>query len=578
LLTQFFFLHHGNKGNIYFESADFPSVTFLMSQCGGVHLGQISNIIVTLCETAMTQPDIIFIVLDTQRADRLGSYGYDKPISSNLDHFAEKSVFFKQAVSPAQWTVPSHASMFSGLYPSAHQLLQSSQRLSPSHPHVAELLSSAGYETVGFCNNPLVGILNNGLKRGFKQFYNYGGAVPSTPRSSSKWPRPLNLLAESYTQGLRKLSYPIQNFFGQSDLAFQISLHAWLTPLWSRMANFKGQNERSVQDVIHYLQNREKKNVQQSLFLFLNLMETHLPFWPPGKFVDEVVPYFRDNKEARTIMRTWNKEAYRWAAPLSKPLSELEHRVLNDMYDAEVAYQDGYLGDLLDAIQDRAKKNNTLTIIVADHGDGIGDHGYMGHAFVAYEELIHVPLIMNWPEAWPNPSQIASPVSTRRLFHTMIDAVGEWPQEFNRDILKETRDLSLRHTVDGHDPENKTALSEVYPPLNFVKAIEKRQPELLQDYHCLDERFALVRERKDSTVKLIQRDGRADELFDLQIDSLELNNIINQELNLSEALNRELNLLEREIRKQQDHFKGEEIDLESDSQLMQRLKGLGYLD
>jgi arylsulfatase A-like enzyme len=522
----------------------------------------------------MAQPDIIFIVLDTQRADRLGSYGYDKPISPNLDRFATQSILFEQAVAPAQWTVPSHASMFSGLYPSAHQVLQSSQRLSPGFPHIAELLSCAGYETVGFCNNPLVGILNNGLKRGFKQFYNYGGAVPSTPRSSSKWPYPLNILAESYTQGLRQLSYPIQNFFGRSDLAFQISLNAWLTPLWSKLANFKGQNERSVKDVVHFLQKREQRETQQPLFLLLNFMETHLPFWPPGRFVDEMVPYFRDNKEARTIMRTWNKEAYRWAAPLAKPLGELEHNVLNDMYDAEVAYQDDYLGSLFDTIQDRAKKNDTLTIIVADHGD----HGYMGHAFVAYEELVHVPLIVNWPGVWSNPSEIAAPVSTRRVFHTMLDAVSLWPQQIDRDVLKEGRDLTLRHTVNGRDPESNTALSEVYPPLNFVKAIERRQPELLKDFRCLEERFAIVHQDQYSTFKLVQIDSRPEELFNLGTDPLELTNVINRESTLSEVLNRELNFLEGEVRKQQDHFIGEDLDLESDTHLMQRLRGLGYLD
>jgi uncharacterized sulfatase len=526
----------------------------------------------------MTLPDIIFIVLDTQRADRLGAYGYDKPISTNLDRFASQSILFERAVAPAQWTVPSHASMFTGLYPSAHQVLQSSQRLNPGHSHIADRLSSAGYDTVGFCNNPLVGILDNGLKRGFKQFYNYGGAVPSTPRSSSSLPQPLNHLAESYTQALRKLSYPVQNFFGRSDLAFQISLTSWLTPLWSKMANFKGQNERSVNDVVHFLQDREQKEVERPLFLFLNLMETHLPFWPPGRYIDKVAPYFRESKEARTIMRTWNKEAYRWAAPLPEPLSELEHHVLNDLYDAEVAYQDDYLGSLFDTIRARQRKNETLTIIVADHGDGLGDHGYMGHAFVAYEELVHVPLIVNWPGVWSKPSRISTPVSTRRVFHTMMDAVQEWPLEVDRDAVNKTRRLSLRHTVDGRDPENKTAISEVYPPLNFVKAIESRQPELLNEFNCLDQRLAIVRQDENSIFKLIQLDHKPHELFDLPADSLELDNLIDLKPDLRDTLNRELNSLEKEVQKQKNDFVGEDINLVGDSQLMQRLRGLGYLD
>ncbi len=336
-----------------------------------------------------------------------------------------RGVVFEQAIAPAQWTIPSHASMFTGLYPTAHQVTQSSHSLSSARPHLVEILSAAGYETVGFCNNPLVGILNNGFKRGFRQFYNYGGAIPSLPQSSSSLPWPFNSLVEGYTQFLRRISYPIQNYFGQSDLAFRFSLHSWATPLWSKMANFKGQNARSVQDVSHFLRMQGKRTAEKPLFLFLNLMETHLPFWPPGEYVDQVAPYMRESKEARTIMRTWNREAYRWAAPLEEPLGELEAKVLHDMYDAEVAYQDDYLGELFEVLERRAKRANTLTVIVADHGDGLGEHGYMGHAFVAYQELAHVPLIVDWPDRMPEAERVAAPVSTRRVFHTMLEAAGK---------------------------------------------------------------------------------------------------------------------------------------------------------
>ena len=212
----------------------------------------------------MQQPDIVFIVLDTQRVDRLGCYGRQiretgASISPNLDAFAQGGTLFDQAVSPAQWTIPSHASMFTGLYPTAHQVLQSNQSLGPDRPHLAEALQAAGYQTIGFCNNPLVGILNNGFKRGFERFYNYGGAIPSMPESATRLPWPLNWALERYTQFLRRISYPIQNFFGQSDLAFRLSLNAWLTPLWSKMANFKGQNERSVHDLTYLLQRRDEE-------------------------------------------------------------------------------------------------------------------------------------------------------------------------------------------------------------------------------------------------------------------------------------------------------------------------------
>ncbi len=528
----------------------------------------------------MQQPDIIFIVLDTQRADRLGCYGRHvrdtgASISPNLDTFALRGTLFERAIAPAQWTIPSHASMFTGLYPTAHQVLQSNQTLGPDRPHLAEALQATGYQTIGFCNNPLVGILNNGFKRGFELFYNYGGAIPSMPESATHLPWPLNRALESYTQFLRRISYPIQNFFGQSDVAFRLSLNAWLTPIWSKMANFKGQNQRSVHDLIHLLRRREGGNTKQPLFLFLNLMETHLPFWPPGEYIDLVAPYFRNNQEARDILRRWNREAYRWAAPLAEPLGELEERVLGDIYDAEVAYQDDYLGELFDFFAQRDKANNTLTIIVSDHGDGLGEHGYFGHAFVAYEELVHVPLILHWPDKIPAGRRIASPVSTRRVYQTMLDAAGSVLKGMHQLDPQEINGLSLMETIHGRDPENNTAFSEIYPPLNFAKAIQRRQPELLQRFRCLENRLAVVRD----TFKLIRVSDLPEELFDLDADPLELANLLSERPAVAANLNLEGEQLAMVTQKQRENLAaGASLDLEADEQLLERLRGLGYVE
>ncbi|MCP5094299.1 MAG: sulfatase [Chloroflexi bacterium] len=521
-------------------------------------------------------PDILFIVLDTQRADRLGCYGHKKAITPNLDKFAEQGTLFEQAISPAQWTIPTHASLFTGLYPTTHQVTQSSQSLPETTPHLAEVLQAANYQTVGFCNNPLVGILNNGFRRGFDTFYNYGGAIPSLPQNSSRLPWPLNKLAESYTQFLRRISYPIQNFFGQSDLAFRLSLNAFLTPIWSRLANFKGQNARSVKDVVYFLQQHEKKEDERPLFLFLNLMETHLPFWPPGEYIDKTAPYFKSNKEARDLMRKWNHEAYRWAAPLSEPMGELEERVLSDMYDAEVAYQDDYLGQLFEVLDGRSNKKNTLTIIVADHGDGLGDHGYMGHAFVAYQELVHVPMMMQWPTQMATPRRINTPVSTRRIYHTILDAIGRLPAEPQVDPVQ-VHKLTLLNTINGRDPENGTAYSEIYPPMTFVRAIEKRQPELLEQHRCLSTRRAVVQISEDQPYKLIEIEDESNELFNLATDPLELEDVKLVQSAISEELRQELKRIAAQVEAQRSGLTaGEAVDI--DEHLLQRLRGLGYID
>jgi uncharacterized sulfatase len=521
----------------------------------------------------MNRPDILFVVLDTQRADRLGCYGYDRPLSPNLDAFASEGVLFEQAVSPAQWTVPSHASMFTGLYPTAHHVTQSSRSLGPDRHHVAEVLRQAGYETVGFCNNPLVGILDNGFKRGFDTFYNYGGAFPSVPRSSSRLPWPLSAWTEAYTQFLRRISYPIQNFFARSELALSISLTAWLTPLWSRFARFKGQNERSVHDVAHFLDRREASGRDRPLFLFLNLMETHLPFWPRRRFIDQVAPVVRQNREARRIMNAWNREAYRWAAPLAEPLGDLEAQVLSDMYDAEVAYQDDYLGELFAAMARRSRRRDTLTIFVSDHGDGLGEHGYFGHAFVAYEELLHVPLVLHWPAQLPPGARIETPVSTRRIYHTILDAAGALPDLPQLDA-SEVRRLTLRHTVRGRDPEGGVAFGEVEPPLNFIRAIEHRHPELLTAFRCLSPRRAVV----EGGWKLIAVDDQPDELFCLAEDPLELQDRLADEPTRTAQLGESLARFRALVEKQRLGMTvGDDVELD-DEKLLQQLRGLGYIE
>ncbi len=521
----------------------------------------------------MSQPDIIFLVLDTQRADKLGCYGHSRAITPNLDRFAEEAVLFVQGIAPAQWTVPSHASMFTGLYPAAHQVTQSHQALGPERPHLAELLRTAGYDTVAFCNNPLVGILNNGFKRGFQTFYNYGGAFPSTPAESSSLPWPLSRLAAAYTQFLRRISYPIQNFFAQSELAFILSINAWMTPLWSKLANFKGQNERSVTDIVRFLQKREQKKEARPLFLFINLMETHLPFWPPRRFVDELAPYLNRDNTAKTTMRAWNREAYRWQAPLAQPLSELDKQVLEDLYDAEVAYQDDYLGQLFDLLKQRQNHNNTLTVVVGDHGDGIGEHGYMGHAFVAYQELVHVPLLLHWPGRL-QPNQVQTPASTRRVYHTMLDAAAALPESHPYLDTAEVKGLSLLETVRGREQEH-AAYSEIYPPLNLVKAIERRQPELLEPAGCYQVRRALVKEQ----YKLIQIDDAAAELYDLQADPHEQTNLAAAHPDVTTDLNDHLNRVRRQTELQRERFtSGAAADAQMDEHLLQRLRGLGYLE
>ena len=245
------------------------------------------------------------------------------------------------------------------------------------------------------------------------------------------------------------------------------------------------------------------------------------------------------------------------------------------MYDAEVTYQDDYLGELFATLADRTRADNTMTVIVSDHGDGLGEHGYFGHAFVAYQELVHVPLILHWPGHIPAGKRVENPVSTRRIYHTILEASGKLPEATKGLDPQEVHNLTLLETIRGRDPEQNTAFAEVYSPLNFARAVQHRQPELLDRYRCLETRQAVVRGNE----KLIQVSGKPDELFDLKVDPLELSDMLSGQPALGNILSRELERLERSTAAQQKNFgAGDDLDPEADKQLLERLRGLGYVE
>ena len=522
----------------------------------------------------MTAPDVLLIVLDSQRADRLGCYGYQAATTPNLDSFAREAVLFEQAISPAQWTIPSHASLFTGLYPTAHRVTQYRQTLGADVPHLVEVLSASGYETIGLSNNALVGVLKNGFTRGFDTFCNYSGALPNVLKVSTQPASPLGRVVQQIGHKLRRAVRPIQNCLGQSDLAYRIALGTRTIRLWAKLGNAKGQNERSVEDLCRLLEVRNKTRRRKPLFLFLNLMETHMPFRPPDGFLDKVAPGLRRGKEARDIIRAWTADAYRWESLLDTPLEDVERRVLDKLYDAGVAYQDDYLGRLFDVLAKTDDRANVLTIITADHGQALGDHDCFGHSFGAHQELIHVPLVLHWPDQI-EPTRVSEPVSTRCVFHTVLDVAGCSSTIKSGLDPTEIRRLSLQKTLTSCDPENNAAVAEVYPALHSVRVMEARQPRITSQRRARSLRRAIVKDN----FKLIEIDDVPKKLYDLESDPLELSNIIAEDPMMAKALSHQLSrMIDCAKSRRRRLLPGATLDVGGDEQLKQRLRGLGYIE
>ncbi|MCB0211103.1 MAG: sulfatase-like hydrolase/transferase [Anaerolineae bacterium] len=515
-------------------------------------------------------PHVVLLVLDTHRRDRLSLYNYHQKTSPNIDHFAESATIFENAISPAQWTIPAHASMFTGEYPTTHQTLQAHATLDGRFDTLAKLLSAYGYQTTGFCNNPLVGVLNNGLKRGFNKFYNYCGAVPSVPRRSNRLPSPINRLWEWYTQQLRKLSYPVQNAFAHSDFLFQASLHPWFVPLWSGLANFKGHTANSIRDVTELVQKMDSAGKSQ--FFFFNLMETHLPYLPPDTFIEKFAPYFKEDRAYRDFLRRYNVETFRWLLPVEGPLDEIENAVLNDVYDAEVNYQDHLLAQLLEFL---SQADNILTIIVADHGEGIGEHNFLGHSFVAYQELVHVPLIIKFPEQMAAGQRIDETISTRRIFHTVLNAAHvDVPKTEHRPDI-DVQQMSLAQTAQGRDPEQGLVFVEAYPPTTFLSMMEKRTPQLIEPFHCKLKRWGIYQDG----YKVVKVEGLPEELYNVKIDPQETYDIAAQQSQLTATLTKKLKTFVQEATERQpSSWQTKQTVNLDDEQMIKQLQALGYLE
>jgi arylsulfatase A-like enzyme len=515
-----------------------------------------------------SRPDILFIVLDTQRVDRLSCYGYDLPTTPNLDKFAATATRFETAIAPAQWTVPSHASMFTGLYPSEHTMVQSYSVMPENLTTLAERLRDGGYFTAGFCNNPLVGVINNGLRRGFLSFLNYSGLLTSRPNqagTSSGW---IGRYRQWFKRQLSGVMTRIQDAFARSDWLLSLSFTPLMVPLWQTALSFKGNTAKSLEDTARLLCDRPGIEPDQPVFAFVNLMGTHMPYHPPRRYIEQFAPHVLRDRDARNFLQRFNSDVYGWLAPLTGALDEPQKKTLDGMYDAEVAAQDAQLGRFLDQLRQAGRLDNTLVVICADHGEHLGEKQFMGHSLSIYNELIRVPLIVQDPtQQLPQGSVVEAVVSTRRLFHTVLSAAGladEAEQQLS--LLPQQYQQPLSET--------DYVFAEAIPPQNVVNLMQRRQPELVRDRACDQPRRAVWIGQH----KLIETGDQQVELYDVHQDPQE-------HLNLSAILPENVEVLQDCLQA----FAGEMDDYGTtatarrapgydDPEVQRRLQELGYLE
>jgi len=332
-------------------------------------------------------PNVVIVILDTVRADRVSALGYGRETTPNFDAFAAEATLFTDAVAQAPWSVPSHATLFTGQYPGEHRTTTVRPVFSAPDPLPARL-SAAGYGTHAVSPNGYVGPAT-GFGRGFDTFETFSGvAVP-------EW--------------LATAGAPLVH--GLTDSPLRRPLEGLFNAVRRRDTMTTDHTAPPDDGLVGAVETR-LASARPPYFLFVNLLDCHLPRSP----APEHAARFLDD-DLRDVPLPTTERGHVLS---DGGLDSRQRRALSQLYDADLRTMDDRLGRLLDAVGRAA--GETLVVLAADHGEHLGEFGIVGHQYSVFEPAVSVPLAVQFPDGGPD--RVDEQVELRRVFHTVLDAAG----------------------------------------------------------------------------------------------------------------------------------------------------------
>jgi arylsulfatase A-like enzyme len=319
-------------------------------------------------------PDIVLIVLDTVRAQNLSIYGYARPTSPTLEALAAEGALFLDATSPSTWSLASHASLFTGRYPSGHGAHWENLFLDDRFPTLAGVLASRGYDTRCFTANAWISD-GLGLTRGFA----WQDATWKSAEAGRMFVFIHRLLARFGSEPGDKGGAMVASHFAE-----------WL---------------------------RERPADARPSFVFLNFLEAHFPY---HQLPDDYLARYttRPRPELREI--SLELMGAQFGGEVRDPAGAAAPAL--NMYDGGVLYSDHLLGRVLDALRERGTLDRTVLIVLSDHGEILGEHGdFFGHGPSLHEPMIRVPLLVRYPPRVAAGTRVERPVSTVGVYATILD-------------------------------------------------------------------------------------------------------------------------------------------------------------
>ncbi|WP_121743420.1 sulfatase [Natronorubrum halophilum] len=349
-----------------------------------------------------SQSNVLFVVLDTVRKDRLGPYGYGRETTPELSRFAEEATVFESAVAPAPWTLPVHASLFTGRYPSQHGADQGSPYLDDVVT-LASILSAADYDTACYSSNAWI-TPYTGLTDGFDEQDSFFEALPGDVLSG-----PL----ASVWQTVNDNDY-------LHELASKLVRVGAIAH--EKLASGEGADSKTPAVIDRTRSFIDDSESDRGWFTFVNLMDAHLPYYPPETYREEFAPGV-DPDEVCQNSKEYNSGA--------REIDDEEWDAIRGLYDAEIAHMDAELGRLFAWLRETGQWEETTVIVAADHGELHGEHDLYGHEFALYDELINVPLLVKHPDL--EADRRDDLVELLDCYHTVLDAMDVDPSTVETD-------------------------------------------------------------------------------------------------------------------------------------------------
>lgn len=425
-----------------------------------------------------SKPNVLLIVLDTVRADRMSVMGYEKPTTPFLEQWAKSALVFERVAGNGMWTIPTHAALFSRKTLREHGVGTTTMSLDEQFDTIAEVLTRNGYASGFFSCNPLVAMPIANLMQGFER------------------------------------RYVLRDFARRIRLSFDSLLETWgVTPLlpWQDIDFGAGMANQLIDDFLG-----EKPG--QPKFVFLNLMECHAPFQAPKRYrqmfmtPQQVHRSFDLKRRVHGDMVSWlNLRGVMHG--YDDFFAQEDREVIKRQYEAALRYLDDRVRETLAIFRKHGLLENTLVVITADHGEYLDTHGLWSHHVLTYQDLIHVPLMIQTPGQTVGQRSTALAQQTD-VYPTILNfALGASTAPSTRD----SRDLLEHAAAAGGE---RIGIAECAGP-RIIEArvmLASRDPKIR---HRASSQIAAT----DGRWKYIESSNGLRELFDLEADAGELNNL-----------------------------------------------------